>query len=104
MAYGMVSYYGMSPKVGNLSYYDSTGSRGYDLTKPYSDKTAELMDEEAKRLVAEAHDRARKILEDNKEGFVKLAEKLLEDEVIFAEDVEAIFGPKVGGKKDEQSA
>lgn len=104
MAYGMVSYYGMSPKVGNLSYYDSTGARGYDLTKPYSDKTAELLDEEAKRLVAEAHDRARKILEDNKEGFVKLAEKLLEDEVIFADDVEVIFGPKVGGKKDEQSA
>jgi len=100
MAYGMVTYYGMSEKVGNLSFYDSTGSRGYDLTKPYSEKTAQLIDEEVKKLIDEIHDRTRKILEDNKEGFLKLAGILLEREVIFAEDVEAIFGPKVGGKKN----
>ncbi|MBQ0096253.1 MAG: ATP-dependent zinc metalloprotease FtsH [Bacteroidales bacterium] len=94
MAYGMVTYYGMSGKVGNLSYYDSTGSRGYDLTKPYSEKTAELIDEEVKLIISQVHDRARKILEDNIEGFKALAQKLLDEEVIFAEDVEAIFGPK----------
>ena len=94
MAYGMVQFYGMSEKVGNLSYYDSTGSRGYDFNKPYSDKTAELMDSEVKRLVDEIHDRTLKLLNDNKEGFLKVAALLLEKEVIFAEDVEAILGPK----------
>ncbi len=94
MAYGMVTYYGMSGKVGNLSYYDSTGARGYDLTKPYSEKTAELIDEEVKSIVSQVHDRARKILEDNIDGFKALAQKLLDEEVIFAEDVESIFGPK----------
>lgn len=101
MAYGMVTYYGMSDKVGNISFYDSTGARGYDLTKPYSEKTAELIDEEVKRIVAEVHDRAKAILEENREGFEKLAAKLLEEEVIFSDDVEAIFGPKVGGKPKE---
>ncbi len=101
MAYSMISYYGMSDKVGNLSFYDSTGSRGYDLTKPYSEKTAELIDSEAKRLVQEVHDRTKAILEQNMDGFLALAGKLLEKEVIFAEDLEEIFGPKAGTKKDE---
>lgn len=95
MAYGMVQYYGFSEKVGNLSFYDSTGARGYELTKPYSDKTAELMDEEVKRIVKEIHDKTLSLLESNKEGFCKVAELLLEKEVIFADDVEAILGPKV---------
>lgn len=95
MAYGMVQYYGMSDKVGNLSFYDSTGSRGYDLTKPYSEKTAELMDEEVKRLVQEIHDRTYALLTEHKEGFLQVAALLLEKEVIFAEDVERILGPKV---------
>ena len=95
MAYGMVQYYGMSEKVGALSFYDSSGARGYDLTKPYSEKTAELMDEEVKRLVKEIHDKTLKILTEHKEGFLKVAALLLEKEVIFADDVEAILGPKV---------
>lgn len=95
MAYAMVTYYGMSEKVGNLSFYDSTGSRGYDLTKPYSEKTAELIDQEVKRIIAEVHDQTKAILEQNKDGFLALANKLLEKEVIFADDLEAIFGPKV---------
>ena len=94
MAYGMVTYYGMSDKVGHLSFYDSTGARGYDLTKPYSEKTAELIDKEVKDLVKEIHDRTRKILNDNNEGFLQLAALLLEKEVIFAEDLERIFGPR----------
>ena len=102
MAYGMVQYYGMSEKVGLVSFYDSTGSRGFDMTKPYSEKTAELMDEEVKSLVKEIHDRTYKILMDNKEGFLKMAALLLEKEVIFAEDVEKIFGPKVLPAEDER--
>ena len=95
MAYAMVQYYGMSDKVGSLSFYDSSGARGYDLTKPYSEKTAQLMDEEVKKLVAEVHERTRKLLEDNKEGFTQVAELLLEKEIVMAEDLEKILGPKV---------
>ena len=94
MAYGMVTYYGMSDRVGNLSFYDSTGARGYDLTKPYSEKTAELIDKEVKELVEMIHDKTQKLLQDNFEGFTALAALLLEKEVIFAEDLERIFGPR----------
>lgn len=93
MAYAMVTYYGMNDSVGTLSFYDSSGSRGYDLTKPYSEKTAELIDKEVKKLVNDVHDRALKILKENEEGFRTLAQRLLEKEVIFAEDMEEIFGP-----------
>ena len=102
MAYGMVTYYGMSEKIGHLSFYDSTGARGYDLTKPYSEKTAELIDKEVKELIEVIHDRTKKILNDNFEGFSALASLLLEKEVIFAEDLERIFGPRAGAKVEEQ--
>ena len=95
MAYGMVQYYGMSDKVGNLSFYDSTGARGYNLTKPYSEKTAELMDQEVKDLVKQVHDRTRKLIDEHKDAFMQMGTLLLEKEVIFAEDIEAILGPKV---------
>ena len=100
MAYGMVTYYGMSDEVGHLSFYDSTGARGYDLTKPYSEKTAELIDKEVKDLIKMIHDRTLKILTDNKEGFLALSTILLEKEVIFAEDLENIFGPRAGAKAE----
>ena len=90
--------------VGELSFYDSTGARGYDLTKPYSEKTAELMDQEVKDLVAEVHERTKKILIDNQEGFVTMAKLLLEKEVIFAEDIEMILGPKVKPPTSTQTA
>ena len=96
MAYSMVTFYGMSDKVGTVSYYDSTGSRGYDLTKPYSEKTAELIDAEVKALINTIHDKTLKILTDNREGFLELAALLLEKEVIFADDLERIFGPRAG--------
>ena len=95
IAYNMIQFYGMGEKTGELSFYDSTGSRGYDLTKPYSEKTAEVMDQEVRALVDEVHDRTWKILTENKEGFVQMAKLLLDKEVIFAEDIEKIFGPKV---------
>ena len=94
MAYGMVKYYGMSDNVGALSYYDSTGARGYDLTKPYSEHTAEMIDDEVRKIVKMIHDRTYKILSDHKESFLQMAALLLEKEVIFAEDVEKILGPK----------
>ncbi len=102
MAYGMVTYYGMSDKVGNMSFYDSTGARGYDLTKPYSEKTAELIDKEVKELIKDIHERTRRILKDNNEGFLQLAALLLEKEVIFADDLERIFGPRAGSTPGEE--
>ena len=99
MAYGMVTYYGMGDNLGNMSFYDSTGSRAYDLNRPYSEKTAELIDKEVKELVEMIHDKTRKILDDNHEGFVELATLLLEKEVIFADDLERIFGPRAGAEK-----
>ena len=104
MAYAMVTYYGMSEKVGNLSFYDSTGARGYDLTKPYSERTAELIDKEVKELVELIHERTESILKENFDEFRQLAELLLEKEVIFADDLERIFGPRAGAKATEQQA
>lgn len=94
MAYAMVTYYGMSGKLGNISYYDSTGGRGFELTRPYSEKTAELIDSEVKELIRDIHDRTEQILKDNWAGFTELASLLLDKEVIFADDLERIFGPR----------
>lgn len=99
MAYSMVQYYGMSDEVGNLSFYDSTGSRGYELTKPYSEKTAETMDKAVAKLVKGIHDKTYSILKEHEQQWRAVAELLLEKEVIFADDVEKILGPKV--KADE---
>ena len=99
MAYAMVQYYGMSDVIGNLSFYDSTGARGYELSKPYSEKTAEAMDKEVAKLVKTIHDKTLSILKEHEDGWKAVAELLLEKEVIFASDVESILGPKV--KADE---
>jgi len=93
-AYAMVAYFGMSEKIGNISFYDSTGQSDFNFTKPYSEKTAELIDKEVKKIVDEAYQRALNVLEKNKEGLVKLAELLLEKEVIYCEDLEKIFGKR----------
>lgn len=93
-AYAMVAYFGMSEKIPNMSYYDSSGNSDYGFTKPYSERTAELIDEEAKGIVAEQYERAKQILRENAEGHNKLAELLIEREVIFAEDLENIFGKR----------
>ena len=102
MAYGMVQYMGMSGKVGPLSFYDSTGSSGYNLVKPYSEKTAELMDQEVKAIVDDVHKRTLKIIKDHKEEFMQLGALLLEKEVIFAEDIEKLLGPKAKPASDDQ--
>jgi cell division protease FtsH len=95
-AYAMVSYYGMSEAVGNLSFFDSSGQNEYGFSKPYSERTAELIDKEARRIIDEAYKKAIDLLKTHKEGLVKLGDLLLEREVIFTEDVERIFGPRVG--------
>ena len=100
-AYAMISYFGMSKEIGNLSYYDSNGQGDYSFTKPYSEKTAEKMDDSVKELVSLEYERAKKILKDNIKGLTDLAEKLLEKEVIFAEDLEKIFGKREGELNQE---
>lgn len=95
-AYAMVSYFGMSSKLGNLSYFDSTGQSEYSFQKPYSEKTAEVIDREASAIVEEQYLRAKQILSENKEKHAHLAELLLEKEVIFSEDLEKIFGKRKG--------
>ena len=99
-AYAMISIYGMSDKVCNFSYYDSTGQSDFGFTKPYSEKTAELIDAEAKAMIDEQYQRALKVLAGAADGHHQLAEKLLEKEVIFGEDLEQIFG-KRPWQKDE---
>ncbi len=99
--YSMVCYFGMSEKVGNVSYYDSSGQSDYSFNKPYSEKTAELIDAEIKELIDTAFKRAKDILRKNSKGHKELAELLLEREVIFTEDLEKIFGVRPWGKKKE---
>jgi cell division protease FtsH len=94
MSYAMVSYYGMSESVGNRSYYDSTGQSDYSFSKPYSDETSQLIDKEAKALIDRAYERAVEVLTENREGLRTLAELLLEKEVVFADDLERIFGKR----------
>lgn len=91
-AYAMVSIYGLNDKVGNISFYDSSGQSEYSFQKPYSEKTAETIDQEVKKLIDEAYERAKSILLEHKEKLVALAERLLDKEVIFKEDVESILG------------
>ncbi len=93
-AYAMVAYYGMSDKLKDVSFYDSTGRYDYGFVKPYSDKTAELIDLETKRIIADQMARAKQILTDHAEGHHQLAQLLIEREVITAEDVERILGPR----------
>jgi cell division protease FtsH len=93
-SYAMVAYYGMSQQLPNMSYFDSSGNSDYGFTKPYSEKTAELIDNEAKEIVHIEYERAKKILTDNAKQHNQLAELLIEREVIFAEDLEKIFGKR----------
>lgn len=93
-AYAMIAYYGMGKTIPNLSYYDSQGRYEYGFQKPYSEKTAEKMDKEVADLIAEQMKRAKEILSQNAEGHHRMAELLIEKEVITSEDVERILGPR----------
>ena len=101
-AYAMVSYFGMSDAVGNISFYDSSGQNEYAFSKPYSEKTANLIDEESKQIVSDQFQRAIDVLTENREGLTRLAEQLLEKEVIFSEDLEIIFGKRKSANAEEQ--
>lgn len=98
-AYNMVVFFGLNDKLGNVSYYDSSGQE-YSFQKPYSENTAQIIDEEISKLIEESYSRAVAILTENKDKVVKLAERLLEKEVIFSEDVESIFGSRPFGASD----
>lgn len=98
-AYGMIVYLGMSDKLPNLCYYSNDE---YSFNRPYSEKTAELIDEEVKKMVNEQYERAKKILSEHREGHGQLAQLLIEKEVIFAEDVENIFGPRPWTSRSEE--
>ena len=92
-AYAMVVYYGMSDKLPNLSYYDSTG-QDYGFTKPFSDDRAKVIDQEVSRIIAEQYERAKELLRTHAEGHAKLTEVLIQREVIFTQDVIDIFGER----------
>jgi len=94
MAFSLVAYYGMSPKIGNISYYDSTGQSEWNFTKPFSEQTNQTIDEEVKRMVDEAYQRAKDIILASRDKLDQLAKVLFEREVIFREDVENIYGPR----------
>lgn len=93
-ARAMVTIYGLSDKIGNLTYYDSTGQNEYGFSKPYSEKTAELIDKEISDIIENQYQRAIQLLEDNKDKLIELAEVLLEKEVIFKDNLEKIFGSR----------
>jgi len=93
-AHAMVMYYGLDEKIGNVSYYDSTGQQDYSFQKPFSEKTAETIDAEVSKLIEGAYQEALKILEEHKEGLTQLAEKLIDKEVIFTDDLVTIFGER----------
>ena len=90
----MVTVYGLSDKVGNLTYYDSSGQNEYGFSKPYSEQTAELIDKEISDIIETQYQRAVNLLEENKDKLTELAEVLLEKEVIFKDNLEKIFGER----------
>ena len=94
MAQALVTYYGMSPEVGNISFYDSTGQSEYSFGKPFSEKTAETIDREVKRMVEEAYAKAKELLQSHREQLDELATQLYDKEVLFREDLERIYGPR----------
>ncbi len=103
-AHAMVVYFGLNQKIGNISYYDSSGQQEYMFTKPYSEKTAEKIDDEIRSLIEKAYLRAKSILSENKEKLIQLASVLLDKEVIFKEDVELIFGKRPFLKTEEDES
>ncbi|MBL7929151.1 MAG: ATP-dependent zinc metalloprotease FtsH [Bacteroidia bacterium] len=103
-AYASVAIFGLNEKLGNISYYDSSGSQEFAFTKPYSEKTAELIDEEVGKLIDSAYNKTKTLLLSNKEKLDKLANRLLEKEVIFKEDLEEIFGKRQWETPEERAA
>ena len=101
-AFAMVTYYGLDDEIGNISYYDSTGQQDYSLTKPYSEKTAETIDQQVSKIIEKAYQEAISILTSHRDGLTQLATKLIEEEVIFGEDLERIFGKRPWGNSEDE--
>jgi cell division protease FtsH len=101
-AYAIIVYYGMSESLSNISYFDSSGASEYSFSKPYSEKTAEAIDKEVKALVTEQYERAKRILSEHGKGHNTLADLLVEREVIFAEDLERVFGKRLWTSRTEE--
>ena len=101
-AFAMVTYYGLDEEIGNRSYYDSTGQQDYNLTKPYSEKTAETIDQEVSKIIEKAYQEAITILTEHRDGLSQLANKLIEEEVIFGEDLEHIFGKRPWNNSEDE--
>lgn len=99
-AMAMVAYYGLDERIGNRSYYDSTGQQDYSLTKPFSEKTAEIIDEQVSKLIESAYQEALRILGENLDGLTQLANKLIDKEVVFGDDLEMIFGKRPWTKEE----
>lgn len=99
-ATAMIAYYGLDEKIGNRSYYDSTGQQDYALTKPFSEKTAEIIDEQVSKLIESAYQEALRILGENIDGLTQLANKLIDKEVVFGDDLEMIFGKRPWVKEE----
>ncbi|MCF7561306.1 ATP-dependent zinc metalloprotease FtsH [Sabulilitoribacter multivorans] len=102
-ARAMVTVYGLSDKVGNLTYYDSSGQNEYGFTKPYSEQTAEIIDKEISNIIETQYKRAIKLLEEHKDKLIELAEVLLEKEVIFKDNLEKIFGKRAFEKEEPET-
>ena len=101
-ARAMVTIYGLNDEIGNLTYYDSSGQNEYGFTKPYSEETAQVIDQEISKLIEEQYQRAVEVLKENKDKLIALAERLLEKEVIFKEDLVKIFGSRPFEKEFDQ--
>lgn len=101
-AYALVTYFGMSEQLRNISYYDSTGQNEYGFTKPYSEATAQMIDSEVQRIIDEQYERAKSILRQYSEGHNRVANILIEKEVLFSEDLESVFGPRPWASRAEE--
>lgn len=101
-ARAMVTIYGLNDELGNITYYDSSGQNEYGFTKPYSEETAQKIDQEISKIIEKQYQRAIKLLEDNKDKLTELAERLLDKEVIFKDDLEKIFGQRPFEKQEEE--
>ncbi|HKL91226.1 MAG TPA: hypothetical protein VJ880_08590, partial [Allomuricauda sp.] len=101
-ARAMVTIYGLNEELGNITYYDSSGQNEYGFTKPYSEETAQKIDQEISKMIEKQYQRAIKLLDENKDKLTELADRLLDKEVIFKDDLEKIFGQRPFEKEEEK--
>jgi hypothetical protein len=101
-SYAMIMYYGLNKKIGNVSYYDSSGGNEYTFTKPYSEKTAQFIDEEVTEMIESAYIKTKELIKTHQAQLIEVAQQLLDNEVIFKEDLEKIIGKRPFEKEEYQ--